>query len=307
MSAATAAPLGARMETTRKQGASKRKYQPLADVEIRFASVVIIVFIYMQIVVNQNISASIKGLFLLFATVTLVAFFWDTLEKVAYKWWDRSFIGYNTLYYLDPHDKSLKEITVPRFQVFSTEIPKGVLAVSVPLGGFLNNACVFTEYQEISNLWRVRKRTDMTQARLQYVRLVDQFNDSVSLSIDKALLFLESKQESLEFFPNWENVFLEMRELIASLNEQLSAHQKECCEEHVNALKAEIEKFNQERQELKEAQRKMFVTIHKSIRMLSEARPSVTSDHILALIELLIKELMARVPRPSENEESTAA
>jgi hypothetical protein len=264
-------------------------------------------------VINQNISAIVKGLFLVLTTVTLIAFFWDTLEKIANKWWKRSFVGYNTLYYLDPENKVLKEVIVSRRHFLSAELPKRVLAISVPLGGFLNTACVLSEHKEVLNLWKVRKRTDSASARIQYVRLIDQFNDSVSLPVDEALLFLELKQGSKEFFPNWEHVFLQMQDLVVYLDTQLVTHARDCQEEYVNTLKAEIEKFQQERTELKEAQRKMFVTIHKSIRMLSEARPSITSSHIVALIELLINELVSRLPReeatqdtPQDHETSAA-
>lgn len=286
--------MGIQTPTGRKRPISKKKYEPMPDVEMRFVSVVIIALIYLQIVVNQNISAGLKGLFLILATMILVAFFSSTLEKVATKWWHRSFVGFNILYFLDPGDRSLKEIIIPRWQVLHAELPSGVLAISVPLGGFLNFPCVVSEYEEVSNLWRIRKREDIKESPLKYVQLVDQFGDCVSLPVDKALLFLECKQKSLEFFPNWMQEFQDMHELIADLAAELDAHSNECCEEYISALKAELGRLKAERTKIQESQRKLSVIVGKFTKTLSAQQ----------FFEILIRGLMTQMPEEHANPEN---
>lgn len=287
-----AIPMGIRAETSRKRPVSKKRYAPLKDIEIQFMSVIIISLVYLLIVVNPNISANIKGTFLILAAMTLMALFWDSLEKVIRKWWHRSFIGFNTIYFLDPQDKSLKEIIVPRWHVFHTELPLDVLAISVPLGGFLNTSRVISEYEEVPHLWRVRKRADI-QTSIQHVQLIDQFKDGVSLPVDQALLFLESKQRSLEFFPNWMQEFQDMHELIADLAAELNLHAEECREEYVNTLRAEIERYKAEHAKLREAQRKLSVIINKSTQRFSPQQ----------FIELIIRAFMAQTSEEYAREE----
>ncbi|MBI2645369.1 hypothetical protein HYW94_04330 [Candidatus Uhrbacteria bacterium] len=270
MSAATTIPMGSYVGTASKRPLSKKRYQPLEDVEIRFVSVVLVALIYLQIVVNQNIAANTKGLLLIFSTAILTAFFWDTLEKVAQKWWHRSFIGFNSLYFLDPENKSLlREIIVPRWRVLHTELPPGVIAISIPLGGFLNFPCVVSEHEKIINLWRIRERKDIQNTQYKYIQLTDQFKDGVSFPVNQALLFLEFKEKALEFFPNWMQEFEDMHELISDLAAELDAHSNECREEYITALKAEIEGFRVERAKLRESQRKLSTIISKSTQTIS--------------------------------------
>lgn len=291
---ASAIPMGIQSPTARKRPVSKKRYEPIPDVEMRFISVVIVALIYLQIVVNQNISAGLKGLFLILATILLVAFFSKTLEKIATKWWHRSFVGFNILYFLDPEDRSLKEIIVPRWRVLHTELPAGVLAISVPLGGFLNFPRVVSEYEEISNLWRIRRREDIKESPLKYVQLVDQFEDCVSLPVHKALLFLESKKKSLEFFPNWMQEFQDMHELISDLAEELDVHSNECCGEYISALKAELERLKSERTKISESQRKLSVIVGKFAKTLSAQQ----------FFELLIRALTTQAGEESANPEN---
>ena len=288
-----AIPMGIQPQTARKRPVSKKRYEPVPDVEIRFVSVLIVAIIYLQIVVNQNISAPLKGVFLILATMILIAFFSHTLEKVAAKWWQRSFIGFNTLYFLDPADRSLKEIIVPRWRVFGTELPAGVLAISVPLGGFLNFPCIVSEYEEVRSLWRIRRREDIKNPPQRYVQLVDQFEDRVSLPVDQALFFLESKQKSLEFFPNWMQEFEDMRELIIDLAAELEAHSNECREEYITALKTEIAGFKTERVKLRRSQEKLSAIIHKSTQKLSTQQ----------FIELIIRAFMMQQDQQKQKEQ----
>ncbi len=290
------------MNTTKIGRSVPKKRTFLSDAKIRFLSILIIISIYLQIVTNQNIPTGIKGVFLILTTIIPVTFFWDTLSEIAKKWYLK-FIGFNTLYFLDAEDKSLKEIVVSRWNACSEALPFGVLAISIPLGGFLNSPCVISERRDFFDLWRVQKQKDVQDTSTQYIQLTDHLGDGISLSMEQALLFLESKQESSEFFPNWMNVFHEMRECISDLKKELDAHKNERHENDTDVLRQEIKKLKKERDEFQKTQKMMFVTIHKSIKTLSVEQPSIASEHITAFINLLIREFILQTPLEEEKKQ----
>lgn len=273
----------------------KTPQKHLSDVHMRFLSIAIIALIYLQIIMNGNISVGIKWVFAIFTTAFLMAFFRHTLKK-----WYLTCIGFNTMYFLDPEDKSLRKIIVPRWYVSHTDLPSGTLAISIPQGGFLNTPCVFSERVDFSDLWRVNTQENIVDASVQYVQLTDYLGDRFSLPMEEALLFLESKQRSPEFFPNWMDVLREMRESISHFENDPDAYAKKYGKEYVAMLEREIEKFKKERGEFHRTQKKMFVAIHKSIKTLSIEQPSIASEHITAFVNLLIKEFEIHIPSKEE-------